>query len=298
MKRTALRSHGWLLALGALTACAGQTSQTPETAATSTVEAAAPDFDPAPPPTDSVRVLFIGNSYTYVNELPKQIVRLAASADAARPMFVNQVTPGGATLERNWNDGRARRLIRLGGWTHVVLQEQSARPIDDPETFLEYARLFDREIDRVGAETVLYLTWAREHRPASQDTLTAAYRAVAAELGATVAPVGVAWTEALAEDPDLELHHEDRSHPGPLGSYLAASVFYATLYGATPEGLAAVPLTTLDVPDSEHAPSVYAPRPGRDGEAITGPTASLLQRVAWAVVGREATPEPTPPRSR
>jgi len=163
------------LALLGSAACASQASRQVETQpAPNSVSARAEFFDPAPPPTDSLRVLFIGDSYTYVNDLPGQIRRLAASSEGALPLVVNQVTPGGATLEQNWEEGRARRLIRLGGWSHVVLQEQSTRPIEDREKFVTYARLFDAEIKGVGAKTVFYLTWAREKNPETQAQLTEA----------------------------------------------------------------------------------------------------------------------------
>jgi hypothetical protein len=62
-------------------------------------------------------------------------------------------------------------------------------------------------------------------------------RRIARELGATVAPVGVAWKKALVADPKLVLHQADKSHPNPRGSYLAACVFYATLLDKSPLGL-------------------------------------------------------------
>ncbi len=285
--RIRLKKRWIALPLLGLAACSGQVSQSVETRATpASIAATEPRFDPAPPPTDSLRVLFIGNSYTYVNDLPAQIQRLAASSDNALPMTFNKVTPGGSTLERSWEEGRARRLIQLGGWSHVVLQEQSTRPIEDREAFLAYARLFDAEIKRVGAKTVFYLTWARENLPETQAVLSEAYRAAADELGAAVAPVGEAWARAATQNPGLALYHEDRSHPFPTGSYLAACVFFATLYGESPEGLDARPLSTLLGDAAEGLPpgADLRMRPGAEIEALPAATAALLQRTAWAVV--------------
>jgi len=280
------------LALLGSAACASNASRQVETQpAPSSVSARAEFFEPAPPPTDSLRVLFIGNSYTYVNDLPGQIQRLAASSEGALPLIVNQVTPGGATLERNWEEGRARRLIRLGGWSHVVLQEQSTRPIEDREKFFTYARRFDAEIKGVGAKTVLYLTWARDTLPETQATLTEAYEDLAEELGAIIAPVGPAWAEVAARGAEVSLYYKDGSHPSPNGSYLAACVFFATLYGESPEGLPARPLTTLPSPGTAAASrgGALARRPGREESPLTDATAALLQRTAWEVVSRHAS---------
>jgi hypothetical protein len=57
------------------------------------------------------------------------------------------------------------------------------------------------------------------------------------DLHAGLVPVGTAWELALASDRELTLHDKDGHHPRPAGTYLAACVFYATIYGKSPEGL-------------------------------------------------------------
>ena len=60
---------------------------------------------------------------------------------------------------------------------------------------------------------------------------------IAAELAALVVPLGPAWQAALRQRPDLRLYVEDGSHPSKAGSYLAACVFYATLFDQGSIGL-------------------------------------------------------------
>jgi hypothetical protein len=166
--------------------------------------------------------------------------------------------------------------IRERDWDVVVLQEQSLRPVLDRSLMHKYARILDAEIKKQAAETVFYLTWARQHLPEMQTGtapdassqyasamyrisgmakatdfaswhqqhsrgltrgLNGAYLDIAAELDATVAPVGMAWRKALQDDPKLVLHRTDKSHPNPAGSFLAACVFVATLLDTSPVGL-------------------------------------------------------------
>jgi hypothetical protein len=236
------------------------------------------------------RVLFIGNSYTYYHNLPQVLVGLAKSAQPARPLETEMVALGGATLKRLWDEGRAVAAIKRGGWDYVVLQEQSTLgfaplvngvpTIADPKVFHEYARLFDAEIKKAGARTVFYLTWARQNALETQAQLTAAYQAIASELKATLAPVGLAWKAALKQNPQLALHSADKSHPAPAGTYLAACVFYATLYGQSPEGLASViagqPLEPLDG-SAKSAASVELVK-------LAAAEAKSLQQIAWETV--------------
>lgn len=77
---------------------------------------------------DTICVLFVGNSYTYVNNLPLLLSRMATSAEVPVTIETAECTGGGYTLEQHWNEGRAVNEIRKG-WDFVVLQEQSMRPV-------------------------------------------------------------------------------------------------------------------------------------------------------------------------
>jgi hypothetical protein len=184
----------------------------------------------------SIRVLFIGNSYTYVNDLPNMLAALARAGNQ-RPVVYDRETPGGCTLEKHWKDGKAVKKITAAKWDYVVLQEQSLRPLTDRPRMFEYAAKLDGAIQKQQARTLLYQTWARQDAPQRQDDLSKAYLDLGQELKARVAPVGMAWERALKEDPQRVLYSADKSHPARAGTYLAACVFYATIFGQSPEGL-------------------------------------------------------------
>ncbi|WP_322639293.1 SGNH/GDSL hydrolase family protein [Nostoc sp. EspVER01] len=184
-----------------------------------------------------IRVLFIGNSYTYFNDLPWLTQQLAASAKEPKKLETEMVVIGGATLQNHWKRGKALRLLKAKRWDYVVLQEQSTLPITNPKEMYKYATLFDAEIKRVNSQTVFYLTWAKQNQPETQQILTDAYMNIAQELKAKVAPVGIAWQKVQEANPKLNLYSSDKSHPSPIGSYVAACVFYTTFYENSPVGL-------------------------------------------------------------
>lgn len=183
----------------------------------------------------SRRVLFIGNSFTNRNDVPALITSLAASA--GRTLVTGRVIANGASLRQHWNRGEAQQQIRAGGWDVVVLQEQSTLPIKNRQRFHENVRLFDEVVRAGGARTMLYLTWARRNARETQRELTDGTLTIASELGAAVAPVGIAWERVLAAGPEPDLYDADGSHPSKAGSYLAACVFLTALFDISPEGL-------------------------------------------------------------
>jgi hypothetical protein len=81
------------------------------------------------------------------------------------------------------------------------------------------------------------MTWARQHAPESQQIITDAYTSIGRELGAMVAPVGLAWQAFLREHDQPALHDRDQSHPTLAGSYLAACVFLVMLLNEDPVGI-------------------------------------------------------------
>ena len=134
-------------------------------------------------------------------------------------------------------------------------------PLLDQAAMAGSVRAFNREITASGAQTVLFLTWARQHSPQSQAQISAAYQALGRELGALVAPVGVAWARAGQLDPSIGLYAPDQSHPAPAGAYLTASVFYATLFGRSPAGLDALGAVTAEQARTLHDAAWWAVKP-------------------------------------
>jgi hypothetical protein len=177
-----------------------------------------------------VRILFIGNSYTSRNNLPRLLADLSGVAKHPRKLHVQAIVAGGASLRRHWNAGKAQQVIADGTWDYVVLQEQSTLPVKNSQRYHDNVRVFVPEITAHGAKPVLYLTWARQSAPQTQDTIARAVTEIATEVGALVVPVGAAWQTVLREKPEVRLYTEDGSHPTAAGSYLAACVFHVVLF--------------------------------------------------------------------
>jgi hypothetical protein len=195
-----------------------------------------------------LRVLFVGNSFTFKNSLPALVHDLAAADSGAAPIYSVEYAAPGWSLHQADDDGGLTKLLRDVKWDVVVLQERSWL-LSFPEeqwrrTTYPFARDLHAKIAASGARTLLFMTWGYalgERRDVPHDTyaemqvrLAEGYSKLGAELGARVAPAGLAWAEALRREPALDLWADDGQHPGRNGSYLAACVFYAALTGRDP----------------------------------------------------------------
>lgn len=195
-----------------------------------------------------LRVLFVGNSFTARNSMPALVHRLAAGDSGAQPIFAVQFTGPGSSLRRVSHDDALTALLREVRWNVVVLEEQSQIPSLPLERrraeMVPFARALHERITAAGARTLLFMTWgyrdgdranvSGDTFAAMQERLQDGYGDLARRLAAPIAPVGLAWAEALRREPDFELWAGDGKHPSASGSYLTACVFYALLSGRDP----------------------------------------------------------------
>ncbi len=199
-------------------------------------------------------ILFIGNSYTFTNDMPGMLAKLGLSGNYQPGFNIEIVAEGGKTLQYHWDEGPARERVRARPWDYVVIQDKSTEPLHSYDEFVDYATRFANAAKENGSIPVLFETWARAEGSdiykepwslgtpsAMQKALRNAYQKVASDTGAVVVPVGDTWEHALGEMPGVKLHDEDKHHPSLLGSFMTACVFYRTLTGQAPTTVPFVP---------------------------------------------------------
>ncbi len=186
-----------------------------------------------------LKVLFVGNSYTYGYNLA-HIVSIM-SGETSTKLITRKSVIGGARLSEHWWGQReleTKKIIAEGDFDRVVLQDFSSMAgVDSPDSTLKYVKLFSEYNAHYGAETCLFNTWAREKVPQFQEEIDEMYIKAARENGAIRVPVGSAWELAMELRPTVDLYTSDGSHPNELGTLLTAAVFVRVLTGELPERL-------------------------------------------------------------
>ena len=189
-----------------------------------------PASDPvAPLPVGGIRVLFIGNSLTYFNNLPGTLIDLAlTTGDTIRAGVV--AFPDFALVD-HLNQGDAVRAITSTSWSFVVLQQGPSSLQVNRDSLIAMTRLFDGPIKQAGARAALFSVWPQTANLATFPRAIESYQLAATAVGGVYLPVGAAWQVALAADATLPLYNADGLHPSELGTYLAALVMYERFTG-------------------------------------------------------------------
>ena len=181
-------------------------------------------FAPGAPQT---RVLMIGDSLTYYNDLPGLLQQLSAREKS--PIYIEQSTFPLVSLSFHWRMTGAVRRIGAGHFDYVVLQDFSRRPATSPEDSLQDFVRFNDEVARAGGRSIVFQNWTRAGLAEDYAALVATYARVVERTGARLAPIGAAWKICAIEHAEIPLLIDDR-HPTDAGSYLAACVLYDVLY--------------------------------------------------------------------
>jgi hypothetical protein len=193
---------------------------------------------------DTLRTLFIGNSYMAVNNLPQLISDLAAAQGDV--LIFQSNTPGGQTFQLHANNLTNYQLMQAQSWDYVVLQGQSQEPSFPTAQVntqtLPYALQLADSVKSIQpcAQVNFFMTWGRQNGDPQWDSIStfdgmnarlrAAYLRIADSANAAVSPIGVAWKYVRDNYPSINLYQQDGSHPSLEGSYLAACVFYSSLF--------------------------------------------------------------------
>ena len=194
------------------------------------------------PYADSRRILLIGNSHTYYNDGVD--THLQAMINSVMPQWnvvINSATIGGATLQDHLNNLNTTSQIRDGDWDLVILQEQSSRPMTDPQAFYNAAIGLNSIIRGAGAQTGFYMTWAWRNNPEMYIPVRDAYQYIGAYLDALVIPAGIGFYNASLDYPALDLYSPDNYHPSLQGTYLVACMMLARIWNINPIGNSYIP---------------------------------------------------------
>src|SRR6056297_239288 len=186
---------------------------------------------------DTLKVLFVGNSFTYFYNLPQVVSAMAQEQGSA--IMTRQSTVGGANLEQHWKEERGtqtRRLIPSESWDYVVFNNHSMSSLRDSAAFMEYGKKFAQLVYEQGAKPVFMMTWAYDSNPLMQDPVAKAYRKLAEETQSVCFPAGMLFANARQLRPDLDLFFDDK-HPSELGTYMLGLAFTRFFTGKEASGL-------------------------------------------------------------
>jgi hypothetical protein len=195
---------------------------------------------------DTLRILFIGNSMTYVEDLPGLLTNLASSN--GKTIITTQNTPGGYFLSDHVTDPVSLSLMAQG-FDYIVMQEQSSgniQPVIPGSSITRPIGIIDSIAKANCSKILLYETpgypethpWSVEPYEDMQAEIIYKYSTAARSVRAAYLPTAHAFRDVINNHPAITGMWASPTdyHPGIKGQYLHACVLYSVLYNESALG--------------------------------------------------------------
>lgn len=210
-----------------------------------------------------VKILSLNNSLIhYENEFQDVMFNQMAAAMGKNAAWTAH-TNLGKTLKFHWDEGEgmtetgtvsARKLMRDNAYTHIILQEQTNKPLTNfagfRESVVQWVEYIRTTAANPNAVIILPINWAligSGDIHSNNATLKQAYLDMAQELGLVLSPVGVAYELAYTADNSVMTQgnrwFKDDRHPTQMTTYLGAVLEYSVIYGVDPLTITWAPTT-------------------------------------------------------
>ncbi len=190
-----------------------------------------------------MRFLFIGNSHTFRNDMPRIFQQVCQ--ENGIPAEVTMLAHSGKTFEFHSEQPEVRFNILYGNYDYIILQDRQKD--FSPDAALKFGTAIDEIIRQTTSKKILYMTWTIPQERAIQNEVAQGYYRLGQAINAPVAPVGLLWWEYADRHPDEALFVEDNRHATPTGSALAAYTIFQTIFNRPPRAIMAEHTNIVDL---------------------------------------------------
>jgi len=180
-------------------------------------------------PRHGIRILFVGNSLTYTNDIPA-LVKELSTLDAVSIDY-KTIAGGDYGLDDHLTDGNVQKEIKKGKYDFVVVQQGPSALPESQANLMAAVQKYKVLCDEAKTKLAVYMVWPSKGRLFDLDNVIFSYSNAGKKNNAMICAAGLAWKKTWAIDSSISLYGPDGFHPDLSGSLLSAMVIYGTLIG-------------------------------------------------------------------
>ncbi|MEM9362978.1 MAG: SGNH/GDSL hydrolase family protein [Bacteroidota bacterium] len=175
-----------------------------------------------------VKLLFVGNSLTYYNDLPDLVKQEALKKNIH--LNVDMVAYPNYALIDHWDDGKVQKMIKEENYDFVLIQQGPSSQSYGREVLFDYGRRFKTLCDTNGAQLTFFMVWPSKNHFTTFDSVIKNHEDAAKAINAGICPVGKVWKTHFDTTADYSFYGSDGFHPSLKGSQAAAKVIITCLF--------------------------------------------------------------------
>jgi lysophospholipase L1-like esterase len=173
-------------------------------------------------------ILFVGNSLTYTNDLPKLVAGIAKSK--GRKIKTEMLALPNYALMDHLTDGNFQKMIASKKFQYVIVQQGPSSQAEGKAMLLEAAHTITAMCESNGARLVFFMVWPAYNDYNNFDAVIKNYTEAAVRTNSILCPVGAVWKDYIDRTNDLSYYGPDRFHPSMKGSQMAAEIIFKALF--------------------------------------------------------------------
>ena len=175
-----------------------------------------------------VSILFIGNSLTYTNNLPKLVQKKAKKKGIK--LHTTTVALPNYALEDHWNDKKTQQLISNKSYDYVIVQQGPSSQQEGRAMLFEYGKKLQELCATQQTQLCFFMVWPSLTYYHTFDKVIKNHQDAAQYTNARLLPVGEVWKNHFDSSKDFSYYGPDGFHPSLKGSQVAANVIVDYLF--------------------------------------------------------------------
>jgi len=177
---------------------------------------------------DVISILFVGNSLTYTNNLPKLVEDYEASK-AVKVKTTMLAKPNYALID-HWLNGQVQSIIATGEFDYVIVQQGPSSQAEGRAMLIDDGKKYSALCKEYDTKLVYFMVWPSLKYFQTFDDVVRSHEIAANKNNALLCPVGKLWQDYIATIGDYSYYGEDGFHPSLKGSKVAAESIVNTLF--------------------------------------------------------------------
>ncbi len=177
----------------------------------------------------TIDILFVGNSLTYYNNLPKIVKRMANRSNEEKVTTEMLAFPN-FSISDHWNGGKIQKLINSKKFEYIVIQQGPSSSKEGKRMLLETGEKISNLCKKNNAKLCFFMVWPSKQKQKLFDNVIINYTEAATKNNAILLPVGKVWKKDFELTNDFSYYDKDGVHPSLKGSRKAAKIIVKNLF--------------------------------------------------------------------
>lgn len=175
------------------------------------------------------KLLFVGNSLTYTNDLPFLVKNRAKQKGVE--ITTEMLAHPDYGLHDHWANGVLQDKINNNNYDYVIMQQGPSSQEEGKKILLEYGHKIAELCKSNNTKPAFYMVWPAHANYNNFNGVIANYTLAAEQNEAILCPVGMVWKNHIDSTADLSFYGPDLFHPSLSGSEKAAEIIVNSLFG-------------------------------------------------------------------